>query len=149
MDLTGQRFGRLTVLHRAGNDFGGRAQWSVECDCGTRKVVRGGSLKDGRTKSCGCYNIESRKARVGALNPRWKGGRNVNGHGYVEVRRNGKRKLEHRLVMEQRIGRPLLPTETVHHIDGNRQNNDPANLELWTTRHPTGVRASDIEVTDA
>jgi hypothetical protein len=54
---------------------------------------------------------------------------------------------EHRLVMERVIGRPLLPTETVHHLKGGfkgRSNNQPENLELWTGRHPAGHRVEDV-----
>lgn len=54
--------------------------------------------------------------------------------------------MEHRLVMEQTLGRTLEKHERVHHKDGNRSNNDPANLELWkvkTKKDPPGVRASD------
>lgn len=51
---------------------------------------------------------------------------------------------EHRLVMEQKIGRPLLPGENVHHIDGNRLNNAQENLELWITRQPSGQQVEDV-----
>lgn len=40
------------------------------------------------------------------------------------------RRDEHRVVMEQIVGRPLKRTEVVHHKDGDRRNNDPANLEI-------------------
>jgi hypothetical protein len=40
-DLTGQRFGRLTVLHRAENGDG-EAHWLCGCECGEKRVVRGG-----------------------------------------------------------------------------------------------------------
>lgn len=44
------------------------------------------------------------------------------------VWRDGKKVREHRWLMEQQLGRKLLPTEHVHHIDGNPLNNDLANL---------------------
>jgi len=51
--------------------------------------------------------------------------------------------LEHRLVMAQVLGRPLTDDESVHHKDGNRLNNDAANLELWSRWQPSGQRVSD------
>jgi len=54
--------------------------------------------------------------------------------------------LEHRWVMAQHLGRPLLSTEQVHHRTGGRagrSNNDLSNLELWTTNHPKGLRMED------
>lgn len=41
---------------------------------------------------------------------------------------------EHRLIMEQVVGRYLRPEEDVHHLDHNKQNNDPTNLELFASR---------------
>lgn len=57
-DLTGQRFGRLTVTGRADNDKNGRARWVCRCDCGEVKVEGSGNLLRGRVNSCGCHRVE-------------------------------------------------------------------------------------------
>lgn len=53
IDLTGETFGRLKVLKYVGN-----SKWLCQCSCGNQKVIYGKSLKNGRTVSCGCYNLE-------------------------------------------------------------------------------------------
>ena len=58
LDLTGKRFGRLTVVSRAENSKSGKTRWHCKCDCGNECVVHGDSLKSGNTKSCGCVRRE-------------------------------------------------------------------------------------------
>ena len=53
-DLTGNRYGRLTVLRRAGSSVHGEAMWHCRCDCGAEHTVKGWLLTRGQTKSCGC-----------------------------------------------------------------------------------------------
>ncbi len=55
LDLTGQRFGMLTVLRPAEN-IGNRTAWVCRCDCGKETVVKTYHLRCGHTKSCGCQN---------------------------------------------------------------------------------------------
>lgn len=65
-DITGQKYGRLTVLNYAGNDKHGKAMWLCECECGNKCTVYGTSLRRGRTKSCGCLNREiTTKVHIG------------------------------------------------------------------------------------
>lgn len=58
IDLTGQRFGRLTALYFVGTNEAGNAIWRVRCDCGVEFQTLGAYLTTGRTKSCGCYRSE-------------------------------------------------------------------------------------------
>lgn len=51
----GNKYNFLTVVDRAQNDSSGRAQWLCQCDCGEMVIVKGSSLRNGKTKSCGCY----------------------------------------------------------------------------------------------
>ena len=45
--------------------------------------------------------------------------------------------------MEREVGRPLLDCETVHHVNGVRDDNRLENLELWSSSHPAGQRVED------
>lgn len=53
IDLTGQKFGKLTVIEKAENK-GGRTAWRCACECGNETIVSSTGLKGGNTKSCGC-----------------------------------------------------------------------------------------------
>ena len=57
VDLTGNRYGRLTVVRRSGTRDG-HVVWECVCDCGNTVDVIGNLLKCGKTQSCGCYKRE-------------------------------------------------------------------------------------------
>ena len=63
--------------------------------------------------------------------------------GLLHLTRGERNVLQHRLVMAQVLGRALLPGEVVHHRNGDRLDNRPANLELWSVDQPKGQRVQD------
>lgn len=67
IDLTGVKFGRLTVTGRGHNGKSQGASWDCVCECGSRlSGVRSGNLRSGHTKSCGCLRVDNGK-KVGRL----------------------------------------------------------------------------------
>lgn len=125
------------------------------------------AVKDAETRICESCGVEFRPrpnnvgrfcsrsclyaGTKGEKSPHYAGGRNVTADGYVKVQAhghpaahgNGAYVSEHRLVMEARLGRYMLPGENVHHINGVKDDNRDENLELWTTKQPKGQRVDD------
>lgn len=58
VDISGQKYGRLTAMKRAENKKGSKAKWLCRCDCGNETIADSGNLRNGHTKSCGCFNKE-------------------------------------------------------------------------------------------
>ena len=59
IDLTNQKFGRLTAISFAGKNKYNRAMWLCRCSCGKEKVISSNSLRRGLTRSCGCLDQEA------------------------------------------------------------------------------------------
>lgn len=92
-------------------------------------------------------SIAARKEKTGGNN---KGGRIIDKSGYILIwmPKHPNAKLagyihEHRLKMSNKLGRPLMRHESVHHKNGDRSDNRMKNLELWSTMQPSGQRVID------
>lgn len=156
VDRTGQKIGRWTVLRqvpRPNNRKGRGTWWLCRCECGIEKALAGPRFYKEDTISCGCYLKELLRSEKGPKNRGWKGGKHLNEDGYIllyspshhRAKTNGY-VTEHTLIMEQKLGRSLLKSENVHHINGVKSDNRPENLELWVRSQPKGQRVSDLLV---
>jgi hypothetical protein len=121
--------------------------------CGGNFQTKKSHLKRRKTCSKTCDSKRKKVIYSGEGNPNygnkgekcamWKGGRLIK-HGYVEIykpdhpmsNKDGYIR-EHRLVMSEHLGRTLGTHEDVHHIDGNKLNNDSTNLEVMTRSEHT------------
>jgi len=118
----------------------GRTQTSIAQELGYSKAAVNRKLR----------HLYPEEIAKGENHHSWKGGRTKNSDGYTLVTPTPEEALlcppmangyvlENRLVMAKALGRPLLSTETVHHIDGEHANADLGNLQLRQGNHGTGV----------
>ena len=121
-----------------------------ECGCGQlTTIAEQTSTHTGAVKGEPLRFVTGHNSKylTGPARRHWKGGRIVTSEGYVRVRVGpvGDRsyRLEHRVVMEAVLGRPLKAHEQVHHINGVKTDNRPENLELWQRSQPSGIRSGD------
>jgi hypothetical protein len=71
IDLTGQKYSRLTVI-RPEKEMKVSAFWICECECGNMKRVFGSNLRNGNVQSCGCINTKHGASRTGAKHPLYR-----------------------------------------------------------------------------
>lgn len=143
LEIIDKKFGRLTVLAELLERQNGSIVYRCLCICGKKSNIQGRHLKSGHTKSCGCLSVEKTKARnairIRKYNWNWKGGKAKHCKGYILLYApehpysvNGYI-FEHRLVMEDILGRYLMPSEVVHHGNGIKDDNSPKNLIYFPT----------------
>ena len=77
-DLSNQKFGRLTLLYRV-NNIGKHTAWKCKCECGNLINAPVHHLKDGKIKSCGCYNKEKAKEHLKNINKKGKNMKDITG----------------------------------------------------------------------
>jgi hypothetical protein len=106
IDLTGKRFGRLTVVSEAEPYFSPRGKperrFLTQCDCGQKRIVLRSCLQNGSTRSCGCQRIDANAARAT--------------HGDARV---GRKSVEYR-TWASMIARCEIPTTKNFHRYGGR-----------------------------
>ena len=71
IDLTGQRFGKWTVLKRVKNDKNGSSKFLCKCDCGALKEILSFTLRNGTSTNCGCYLGERTNKEIGKKYNHW------------------------------------------------------------------------------
>lgn len=104
------------------------------------------------SQSCGLKARHAANPLRKDTNPNWKGGRTRHAKGYWLVyapdhpRQHKGYVLEHVLVMEQKLGRPMADDEVAHHMDENPANNHPDNLELKTRSQHSSDHRRKIDV---
>lgn len=89
-------------------------------------------------------------------NPNWKGGRSIASNGYILLRVGVSHPLadvrgyayEHRVVAEKKLGRRLEKGEEVHHRDGNKQNNDPENIDVLRRAEHAKIHRKRFDLRD-
>ena len=121
---------RLEILYEAGLPLVKIAQ---HLGCGRTRVSE-------EVRKLGLTRPDPDRGLRGPDSPHWRGGRRRNGHGYVSVLVGSDYPgahpdgyiREHRFVMQEALGRPLLDDEVVHHINGVKDDNRLSNLELMT-----------------
>jgi len=160
LDLTGQRFNRLTAIKQTNKSKTGKLKWLCQCDCGNTIEAISSNLKNGQTNSCGCYHKDqtSNASRTHGQSkiPEYKIWKsmtqrcfNSNQSMYNYYGGRGILICDRWLIFENFIKDMGLRPSTKHGIE--RQNNDgnyePANCKWATPKQQANNRRSNYLVT--
>jgi len=137
----------------------GKKSWNniqkeVICNnCGKRFLVSPYKIKISKTKFCSrvCFHSHLKDWLQGKRHPQWKGGRTYDSDGYVCIKMRNHPNCnkqgyirEHRLVIEEKLGRYLLPTEIIHHLNGDKQDNRPENVIITTRSKHINIHRKEL-----
>lgn len=96
--LTGQKFGRLTVLENSIRPKFRQPQWKCQCDCGNKLMVHAYRLKSGKTQSCGCIKKEQTQQKHHS----WTGYGEISGSFWCGIKKGAtNRKLEFNISIQE------------------------------------------------
>lgn len=123
-------------LDMARNSVGPNPSGLCQCGCGQMTEVSDytkrsrGMVKGAYRRYRFGHSISKARTNLprGAAHPNWKGGGYVNTGGWMMLGTHGDRRLEHRLVFDLALGRRLVTSEVVHHINGKKTDNRIENL---------------------
>jgi len=165
IDLTGERFGRLTVVSQADSSFTASGKpvrrWICQCDCGNTIVTTRQNLKKGDTRSCGCLKTETTKNRMmthgdskTVLYKRWKAMRkrcaNPNNADYPHYGGRGIRVCDewqdYRAFKEWALSHGYSDDLSIDRIDVDG-NYEPNNCRFISMKEQCNNRSSNICVT--
>lgn len=115
-----------------------KKQWKVNLELNNKKS------REYRRKSKG-IPLDHPNMRDGSMGSLCKtmGYKSVVCHGHPNAMGKKGRILEHVMIMSNYLGRPIKKGETIHHLNGIRNDNRIENLELWDSSHPSGQRVED------
>lgn len=149
INLTGLKFGRLTVLEEVLERRNRRIVWLCLCSCGNQAVITSKSLVNGDTRSCGCLHLESNIKNCAAAHTKYDRplGSERFHQGYILIKTVDGWRKKSNVVLENFLGRRLQDDEVAHHCNRIKIDDDISNIELMlhgkhTILHNTGRNIS-------
>lgn len=151
-DLAGKRFANLTVICYSHKSEFGAIYWLCKCDCGNEKIIQGNSLRNGNTKSCGCFSRQKTWESIsGEKHWNWRGG--TSNEKYPdewtdELRENIRNRDNHKCQYPDCVYDDTKENKKldVHHIDGNKNNCEMYNLISLCHKHHSKIEFSNPEL---